>query len=188
MWTIELRRRFNLNFALFDLVRTAAIKEHDPEQNVFTTEQCIIAGMDLLLDHPDLYDQAMEAALIYWSSMKRITCIDEAQGGNDKYDLIADFAEETPGVMLLTATPEQLCASQSHFARLRLLDPDRFDDLDEFIDSQEAFAETAAVASVLIEDKPLSDGQIAALSHLLSISIDELANINDDEKTAYLCA
>ncbi|MGE6362100.1 RNA polymerase-associated protein RapA [Psychrobacter glacincola] len=181
-WMIELRRRFNLNFALFDLVRAAAIKEHDPEQNVFATEQCIIAGMDLLLDHPDLYDQAMDAGFdllvvdeahhLHW---------DEAQGGNDKYDLIADFAEETPGVMLLTATPEQLGA-QSHFARLRLLDPDRFDDLDEFIDGQEAFAETAAVAGVLIEDKPLSDSQIAALSSLLDISLDELATINDDEK------
>lgn len=181
-WMIELRRRFNLNFALFDLVRTAAIKEHDPEQNVFATEQCIIAGMDLLLDHHDLYEQAIEAGFdllvvdeahhLHW---------DEAQGGNDKYELIADFANETPGVMLLTATPEQLGA-QSHFARLRLLDPDRFDDLDEFINSQDAFAETAAVASILIEDKPLSMGQIGALSHLLDISIDELAAINEDEK------
>ena len=181
-WMIELRRRFNLNFALFDLVRTAAIKEHDPEQNVFATEQCIIAGMDLLIDHPDLYDQAMEAGFdllvvdeahhLHW---------DEAQGGNDKYDLVADFAEETPGVMLLTATPEQLGA-QSHFARLRLLDPDRFDDLDEFIDGQEAFAETAAVAGVLIEDKPLNNGQITALSNLLDIRMDELSTINEDDK------
>lgn len=181
-WMIELRRRFNLNFALFDLVRTAAIKEHDPEQNVFATEQCIIAGMDLLLDHPDLYDQAMEAGFdllvvdeahhLHW---------DEAAGGNEKYDLIADFAEETPGVMLLTATPEQL-GVQSHFARLRLLDSDRFDDLDEFIAGQEAFAETAAVAGVLIEDKPLNDGQIAALTSLLDLSADELATINEDEK------
>ena len=181
-WMIELRRRFNLNFALFDLVRTAAIKEHDPEQNVFATEQCIIAGMDLLLDHPDLYDQAMEAGFdllvvdeahhLHW---------DEAAGGNEKYDLIADFAEETPGVMLLTATPEQL-GVQSHFARLRLLDSDRFDDLDEFIAGQEAFAETAAVAGVLIEDKPLNEGQIAALTSLLDLSADELSTINEDEK------
>lgn len=181
-WMIELRRRFNLNFALFDLVRTAAIKEHDPEQNVFATEQCIIAGMDLLLDHPDLYDQAMEAGFdllvvdeahhLHW---------DEATGGNEKYDLIADFAEETPGVMLLTATPEQL-GVQSHFARLRLLDSDRFDDLDEFIAGQEAFAETAAVAGVLIEDKPLNDKQIAALTSLLDLSADELAPINEDDK------
>ena len=181
-WMIELRRRFNLNFALFDLVRTAAIKEHDPEQNVFATEQCIIAGIDLLLDHHDLYDQAMEAGF-------DLLVVDEAHhlhwnedtGGNEKYDLIADFAEVTSGVMLLTATPEQL-GVQSHFARLRLLDPDRFDDLDDFISGQEAFAETAAVAGVLIEDKPLSNGQIMALSSLLAISEEELGAINDDEK------
>ena len=181
-WMIELRRRFNLNFALFDLVRTAAIKEHNPEQNVFATEQCIIAGMDLLLDHHDLYEQAIEAGFdllvvdeahhLHW---------DEEQGGNDKYELIADFANETPGVMLLTATPEQL-GTQSHFARLRLLDPARFDDLEDFITGQDAFAETAAVASLLIEEQPLSAGQIAALSSLLAISTDELATINEDEK------
>ena len=181
-WMIELRRRFNLNFALFDLVRTAAIKEHDPEQNVFATEQCIIAGMDLLLDHYDLYEQAMEAGFdllvvdeahhLHW---------DAAQGGNEKYDLIADFAEETAGVLLLTATPEQL-GVQSHFARLRLLDPHRFDDLDEFISSQDAFADTALVAGVLIEDEPLSQGQIKALTSLLGVDEDELATINDNDK------
>lgn len=181
-WMIELRRRFNLNFALFDLVRTAAIKEHDPEQNVFATEQCIIASLDLLLDHQDLYDQAMEAGF-------DLLVVDEAhhlhwdseQGGNDKYELIADFAHETPGLLLLTATPEQL-GLESHFARLRLLDPDRFDDLDDFITSQEAFADTAAVAGVLIAEKPLSEGQISALSELLNIPVEELAPINDDAK------
>ncbi len=181
-WMIELRRRFNLNFALFDLVRTAAIKEHDPEQNVFATEQCIIAGMDLLLDHHDLYDQAMEAGFdllvvdeahhLHWN---------EGSGGNEKYDLVADFAEETAGVLLLTATPEQL-GVESHFARLRLLDADRFDDLEEFIDSQDAFAQTAAVASTLIEDKPLSANQIAALTSLLEVDEDELTTINEDDK------
>lgn len=181
-WMIELRRRFNLNFALFDLVRTAAIKEHDPEQNVFATEQCIIASLDLLLDHHDLYEQAMEAGF-------DLLVVDEAhhlhwdseQGGNDKYELVADFAHETPGLLLLTATPEQL-GLESHFARLRLLDPDRFDDLDDFIASQEAFADTAAVAGVLIAEKPLTAGQIAALSGLLNIPVEELAPINDDDK------
>ncbi len=49
--------------------------------------------------------------------------------------------------------------------------------------SQEAFADTAAVAGVLIEEKPLNEGQIAALSSLLDISIeDELSSINEDDK------
>lgn len=181
-WMIELRRRFNLEFALFDLVRTAAIKEHNPEQNVFLTEQCIIAGLDLLLDHHDLYEQALaagfdllvvdEAHHLHW---------DSEQGGNEKYELVADFAHETAGVLLLTATPEQL-GVESHFARLRLLDPDRFDDLDAFIASSDAFADIAAVASVLIAEQPLSDKQITALAGLLDFTQAELAGINDDER------
>lgn len=41
-WMIEMRRRFNLEFSLFDLTRTASIKEHDPEQNPFLTEQKLL--------------------------------------------------------------------------------------------------------------------------------------------------
>lgn len=181
-WMIEMRRRFNLEFSLFDLVRTAAIKEHNPEQNVFLTEQCIIASLDLLLDHHDLYDQAMEAGF-------DLLVVDEAHhlhwdaehGGNEKYDLVADFAEETAGVLLLTATPEQL-GVESHFARLRLLDPDRFDDLEDFIASSDAFAQTAMVATVLMDEKPLSDAQIGALAGLLGMEQQQLDNINTDAK------
>ncbi|PIE48094.1 MAG: RNA polymerase-associated protein RapA [Gammaproteobacteria bacterium] len=181
-WMIEMRRRFNLEFSLFDLVRTAAIKEHNPEQNVFLTEQCIIASLDLLLDHHDLYEQAMEAGF-------DLLVVDEAHhlhwdaehGGNEKYDLVADFADETAGVLLLTATPEQL-GVESHFARLRLLDPDRFDDLDDFIASSDAFAQTAMVATVLMDEKPLNDAQIGALAGLLGMQQEQLSNINSDAK------
>ncbi len=56
-----MRRRFNLNFSLFDLTRTASIKEHDPELNPFLTEQCIIASIDLMIDHDDLREQALRS-------------------------------------------------------------------------------------------------------------------------------
>ena len=69
-WMIELKRRFNLDFAIFDLVRTASIKEHNPTQNVFATEQLILASIDLLLDHHDLYEQAYAAGLL----MRLIIC------------------------------------------------------------------------------------------------------------------
>ena len=106
-WMIEMRRRFNLEFSLFDLTRTASIKEHDPEQNPFLTEQKIIASVDLMVDHEDLREQALEAGFdllvvdeahhLMWS---------EEDGGNDRYDLVEELAEHTPGVLLLTATPE----------------------------------------------------------------------------------
>jgi ATP-dependent helicase HepA len=63
----------------------------------------------------------------------------EDSGGNDRYDVVAEFAAQTAGVLLLTATPEQL-GVESHFARLRLLDPERFDTLDHFIEEEEQYA------------------------------------------------
>lgn len=181
-WMIELKRRFNLDFSIFDLVRTASIKEHNPDQNVFTTEQYIIAGIDLLLDHHDLYEQAFAAGF-------DLLVVDEAhhlqwdaeQGGNDKYELVADFAAHTAGVLLLTATPEQL-GVESHFARLRLLDPHRFDDLEDFIATQEAFGDVAMVATLLIEGSSLSEKQITAVAGLLGFGVEQVADINDNDK------
>ncbi|MDO4894959.1 RNA polymerase-associated protein RapA [Moraxella sp.] len=181
-WMIELKRRFNLDFALFDLVRTASIKEHNPDQNVFLTEQFIIAGIDLLLDHHDLYEQAYAAGfdLLVVDEAHHLQW-DEAQGGNDKYELVADFAANTAGVLLLTATPEQL-GIDSHFARLRLLDSHRFDDLDDFIAAQDAFADVAMVATLLIDGQELSDKQIRAVAGLLGFEEAQIADINANDR------
>ncbi|NNH27218.1 RNA polymerase-associated protein RapA [Acinetobacter terrestris] len=172
-WMIEMRRRFNLQFSLFDLTRTASIKEHDPDLNPFLTEQCIIASVDLMVDHDDLREQALEAGFdllvvdeahhLMWS---------EEEGGNDRYDLVEELAEKTPGVLLLTATPEQL-GVESHFARLRLLDPQRFSSLDRFLDEEEQYHHTAKIAEVLMSDLPLEEGHLKAIEGLLGHSIQD---------------
>ncbi len=170
-WMIEMRRRFNLHFSLFDLTRTAAIKEHDPELNPFLTEQRIIASIDLMLDHPDLHEQAIEAGfdLLVVDEAHHLMWNEEA-GGNDRYELVEDFANKTAGVLLLTATPEQL-GVESHFARLRLLDPQRFDDLERFLEEEEQYQQTAKIAEILMSDVPLQNEQIKALEGLLGHAI-----------------
>jgi ATP-dependent helicase HepA len=172
-WMIEMRRRFNLEFSLFDLTRTASIKEHDPEQNPFLTEQRIIASIDLMIDHDDLREQALEAGFdllvvdeahhLMWS---------EEEGGNDRYDLVEELAQQTAGVLLLTATPEQL-GVESHFARLRLLDPSRFNSLDRFLDEEEQYQQTAKIAEVLMSDMPLEAMHLDAVEALLGQRIDD---------------
>ena len=172
-WMIEMRRRFNLQFSLFDLTRTASIKEHDPDLNPFLTEQCIIASVDLMVDHDDLREQALEAGFdllvvdeahhLMWS---------EEEGGNDRYDLVEELAEKTPGVLLLTATPEQL-GVESHFARLRLLDPQRFSSLDRFLDEEVQYHHTAKIAEVLMSDLPLEQSHLSAIESLLGHSIQD---------------
>ncbi|WP_163123489.1 RNA polymerase-associated protein RapA [Acinetobacter portensis] len=172
-WMIEMRRRFNLQFSLFDLTRTASIKEHDPDLNPFLTEQCIIASVDLMIDHDDLREQAMEAGFdllvvdeahhLMWS---------EEDGGNDRYDLVEELAQQTAGVLLLTATPEQL-GVESHFARLRLLDPQRFNSLDRFLDEEEQYQQTAKIAEVLMSDLALEEAHLVALEALLGRRIED---------------
>ena len=172
-WMIEMRRRFNLQFSLFDLTRTASIKEHDPELNPFLTEQCIIASVDLMIDHEDLREQAIEAGF-------DLLVVDEAhhlmwnaeEGGNDRYDLVEELAEQTPGVLLLTATPEQL-GVESHFARLRLLDPQRFSSLERFLDEEAQYQQTAQVAEVLMSDEPLTAQHLDTLEALLGHRIED---------------
>ncbi len=172
-WMIEMRRRFNLEFSLFDLTRTASIKEHDPEQNPFLTEQRIIASIDLMIDHDDLREQALEAGF-------DLLVVDEAhhlmwneeEGGNDRYDLVEELAQQTAGVLLLTATPEQL-GVESHFARMRLLDPSRFNSLDRFLDEEEQYQQTAKIAEVLMSDMPLEAAHLDAVETLLGQRIDD---------------
>ncbi len=172
-WMIEMRRRFNLNFSIFDLTRTAAIREHDPELNPFLTEQCILASVDLMIDHEDLREQALQAGF-------DLLVVDEAHhlmwheedGGNDRYDLVEELANQTAGVLLLTATPEQL-GVESHFARLRLLDPQRFNNLERFLEEEAQYLHTAKIAEVLMSDQALSTEHFTTLTQLLGHSIED---------------
>jgi ATP-dependent helicase HepA len=172
-WMIEMRRRFNLNFSLFDLTRTAAMREHDEDANPFAAEQCIIASVDLLLDHADLRQQALEAGfdLLVVDEAHHLTWHEDT-GGNDRYDMVAQFAAQTAGVLLLTATPEQL-GVDSHFARLRLLDPQRFDTLDHFLQEEAEYAHTAQVAEVLMSDGRLGEADHAAIAALIGHTVED---------------
>lgn len=181
-WMIEMRRRFNLQFSLFDLTRTASIKEHDEDANPFLTEQCIIASIDLLLDHEDLKQQALDAGfdLLVIDEAHHLTWHEDTDAnggtgegvGNDRYDLVEEFANQTPGVLLLTATPEQL-GVDSHFARLRLLDPQRFDTLDHFLEEEAQYSQTAQIAEVLMSDEPLNEQHQHVLVELLGHEVEQ---------------
>ncbi|MEM9987826.1 MAG: helicase-related protein, partial [Bacteroidota bacterium] len=67
-------------------------------------------------------------------------------------DLLSQTAE---GLLLLTATPEQL-GLESHFARLRLLDPDRYADFDTFRREEQSQAAIATLVEKLDRGDPLT--------------------------------
>jgi ATP-dependent helicase HepA len=67
------------------------------------------------------------------------------------YRSIEALAEKTPGVLLLTATPEQL-GPEGHFARLRLLDPARYPDLQQFLDEEHRYLQLNSLIEPLLGD------------------------------------
>ncbi len=165
-WLVEMRRRFNLNVALFDLERTAALRESDENQNPFETEQVVLMSQELLVDHPDLADAAEAAG---WD----LLVVDEAhhlewtpEEPSEAYELVARLAEKIPGILLLTATPEHLGVA-SHFARLRLLDPARYHDLAVFLEEEKAFSSIAAAAEELLGGNELSNATRTTLTEKL---------------------
>ncbi|WP_428636574.1 RNA polymerase-associated protein RapA [Shewanella sp.] len=163
-WLVEMLRRFNLRFSVFDEDRCVeAYADHD---NPFYTEQLVICSLELLRKKKRL-DQALDAD---WDLM----VVDEAhhlewteEAPSRAYRVVEALSEVVPGVLLLTATPDQL-GHQSHFARLRLLDPDRFYDYQAFLKEEESYKEVASAADALASGKRLPDEAVASLTELLN--------------------
>ena len=142
-WFVELLRRFNLSFSIFDEERCVSIETGEPEANPFHDDQLILTNIEFLTETPKRAEQASackwdllivdEAHHLHWS----------AEQTSPEYDVVEKLAKNTPRLLLLTASPEQM-GLESHFARLRLLDPQRYYDFDEYKDEHEHYAEVAA--------------------------------------------
>lgn len=160
-WLVEMLRRVNLAFSVFDEERCEAMSED--ASNPFEAEQLIICSLDFLTHNSRYYQQALEAE---WDLM----VVDEAHHliwskgqPSQQYQVIEGLANVTKGVLLLTATPDQL-GHESHFARLRLLDPARFHDYHSFVAEEKQYSQLAAAIGPLLNGQKLSDNNIEAIS------------------------
>ena len=190
-WLVEMLRRFNPRFSLFNEERCAAFdaneSEGKPAENPFQTEQLVLCSLDFLMQNPHRHAQLVEGE---WDMM----IVDEAhhlhwEPGNisEEYTLVDKLAQNTASVLLLTATPEQLGPS-SHFARLRLLDPHRFHDLETFLAEESHYARLAETAEALIDNKALSHKDIQLLEEFIPHDnqdlLQKLSNVSETESAA----
>jgi len=166
-WLVEMLRRFNLAFSIFDHERCVESAHAGEEQaNPFSSAQLVLVNLGFITDNSEWYEALIAED---WDLM----VVDEAhhldwQEGSPsiEYQCIEQLAQVIPGVLLLTATPDQL-GHESHFARLRLLDPDRFFDYPKFIEEEKNYTAVADAANTLVAGKPLSKTQSKVLTQLL---------------------
>lgn len=195
-WLVEMLRRFNLKFSLFNEERCQSLDEEnglnededfDPmeqESNPFHSEQLVLCSLDFLMQNPNRHQQIIDGD---WDTL----IIDEAHhlkwevtNVSPEYQLIDVLAQNTPSVLLLTATPEQLGPS-SHFARLRLLDPHRFHDLETFLAEESHYSKLAETAELLIDDKAIQHNDIKVLQEFIPHDnqnlLTQLSEVSGDE-------
>ncbi|MGR8942217.1 MAG: RNA polymerase-associated protein RapA, partial [Gammaproteobacteria bacterium] len=197
-WLVEMLRRFNLRFSIIDeeRCRNANLEneladdeiDEEPRENedVFVNEQLVLCSQSFFSRYPNRQRQALEAG---WD----MVIVDEAHhlewnetDPSPEYLFIERLGLQTPSLILLTATPEQL-GKQSHFARLRLLDPDRFYSYGRYLEDEKLFEPVAKAAQALLAEQMLDDEAAAALRALVKDDNVEglLKNLNTPEKSAH---
>ena len=172
-WLVEMLRRFNLRFSIFDEARCEALIEEGVE-NPFESEQLVLCNLSTLSSNPSLTALAEQAA---WD----LFVVDEAHhlewapdNASVEYQCVESIARAARGVLLLTATPEQ-AGQESHFARLRLLDSDRFHSLDAFVEQEKHYGEISELVKRLqaaANDAPIAQDLKKDLDSILTIPED----------------
>lgn len=199
-WMVELLRRFNIHASVFDEEQCRALTESGYD-NPFESAQQVLAPLSLITESAERYGQLKAAG---WD----LLVVDEAhhlrqpdnlhnqdeavvfdgRSLNDDeraYAVVAGLGEDIPGMLLLTATPEQL-GQRSHFARLRLLDKDRFHDYAAYVKEQSGFEPVAEGVGLLLDamhneqDLPLNKVRDIVSSHVADSVIDDLQQLSDN--------
>lgn len=145
-WFVEMLRRFQLKFAIFDAERCESLGKDG--MNPFLDSQLVLAPVGWLSGDEEAAAWCIGAG---WD----LLVVDEAHHlrwdegePSAAWQLVQRLAERVASVLLLTATPDQ-AGLASHFARLRILDPGRFADYGVFCGEMERHGATAKVAQAL---------------------------------------
>lgn len=151
-WLREFYRKFNVLFNIMTANNAEELEKIHPEGNPYHAHQCVLQELGEASRHEGLSKWLVEAE---WD----LVIVDEAhhllwtaKGGSSEYRLVEALSCVCGGLLLLTATPRQL-GLESHFSRLKLLDPDRFDDFDTFKEESERYAILADIADRVLSGR-----------------------------------
>jgi ATP-dependent helicase HepA len=166
-WFVEMLRKFQLTFQTIN--HDSKLERGD---RPFEDNQLFVASLKYLMREEWLMEQAMESK---WD----LLIVDEAHqlrwapdNSSLEYDFVAALAKDSPGVLLLSGTPEILGLA-GHYARLHLLDPNRFHDFETFIDETTNYKPISDLANKLIRNEKLNPTERKLLKEKVGVDVED---------------
>lgn len=139
-WLVEMKRRFNHLFTLVDegYLKGLFVADDDDKPNPFCMANDIICSIDFLIKQPALIEDLLKTRwdMVIIDEAHHLVCEDGFT--SHEYLLANAVIQRSKGVLLLTGTPLQF-HPESQFNRLKMLDPVRFADYNNFIKDQDAY-------------------------------------------------
>nr|NJM00900.1 DEAD/DEAH box helicase family protein [Desulfobacula sp.] len=149
-WFIELYKRFSLSFMILDETYCLNLDRRGRGVNPFLEHQLAIVSFDFL-ETPRWHARILDSG---WD----MVVVDEAHHITDHEitrDFIGRLSRSAPGLMLLSATPEQM-GLKNHFLHLKLLDPHRYFDFSAHLQESLGYEKTMGkVKDLLKKGKPI---------------------------------
>lgn len=160
-WMAEMYRRFNHVFTLIDegFIRGLMSSYSDVSEmpNPFEQENNVICTLEFVRNQPAVLQDFLRTSwdLAIVDEAHHLICEDDFV--SLEYRAVNELAKNTKGLLLLTGTPLQL-QPESHFNRLKMLDPVRFNDYQEFLKNEESYRKIVRDLSKLPidSDKPMT--------------------------------
>ncbi|WPU66007.1 RNA polymerase-associated protein RapA [Peredibacter starrii] len=166
-WFVEMLKKFQMTFTTIN--HDSKLERGD---RPFEDGQLFVASLKYLMKEDWLLEQAVDSK---WD----LLVVDEAHqlrwspdNASMEYDFVAAIAAGTPGVLLLSGTPEILGLA-GHYARLHLLDPNRFHDFNQFVEETTGYKPITDLANKLIKGSALTANDKKLLKEKVGVDVED---------------
>lgn len=166
-WFVEMLKKFQMTFTTIN--HDSKLERGD---RPFEDGQLFVASLKYLMKEDWLLEQAVDSK---WD----LLVVDEAHqlrwspdDASMEYDFVAAIAASTPGVLLLSGTPEILGLA-GHYARLHLLDPNRFHDFNQFVEETMGYKPITDLARKLIKNEKLDTSDKKLLKEKVGVDVED---------------
>ncbi len=173
VWFVELLRKFNLTFRIYDEEYHSSLLSTSDGGNAFYHDQLVLGNGSFFADTEEVAQNVTEAQ---WD----LLILDEAHRlvpGSEQFNLVEKISEKCNDILFLTATPQQH-GEQNHFARLHLLDPFRYPDYNAFLEETRQHSVIAAITGRILDHECITDEDKKSLLTCFPDCEDILASVS----------